>query len=164
MTREALNHLAGRVLDAAFAVHTLLGPGLLESAYKACLQHELTLRDLRCEQEVPVPVVYKGKKLGEVGYRIDLLIQGELIVDQSGRGNCTGTPSPTTKLFKDGGQTPGSADQFQCREPSRWDQQTCEQSLRTRSAQSLRRVRCAHRGNFAYSAFVTQEVQDAHLP
>ena len=81
MTREDLNNLASRVFDAAFAVHTLLGPGLLESAYKACLQHELSLRDLRCEQEVPVPVVYKGKKLGEVGYRIDLLVEGELIVE-----------------------------------------------------------------------------------
>jgi GxxExxY protein len=81
MDEAALNTLATRVLDAAFAVHRQLGPGLLEAAYKACLLHELRLAGLAVEAEVPVPVVYRGEKLAEVGYRIDLLVERELIIE-----------------------------------------------------------------------------------
>jgi GxxExxY protein len=81
MTGEALNALSKQVLDAAFAVHTELGPGLLESTYVACLKYELEARGLRVQAEVPCPVVYKGNKLAEIGYRIDLLVEGQLVIE-----------------------------------------------------------------------------------
>ncbi len=81
MDAEALNGLAKRALDAAFAVHSELGPGLLESSYCACLKAELEQRGLRVQAEVPVPVVYKGEQLADVGYRIDLLVSGELVIE-----------------------------------------------------------------------------------
>jgi GxxExxY protein len=56
VTSEELNALSKRVLDAAFVVHTALGPGLLESTYVACLKYELEKRGLRVQTEVPVPL------------------------------------------------------------------------------------------------------------
>lgn len=61
-------------------VHSLLGPGLLESAYEACLAHELRARGFRVETQVGLPVVYEGTKL-EVGYRIDLLVESSVVVE-----------------------------------------------------------------------------------
>ena len=81
MTIEALNALTDRILGAAFAVHTELGPGLLESTYQACLAQELIERGLHVEVQVPLPVVYKGQKLVDVGYRIDILVAGEIVLE-----------------------------------------------------------------------------------
>ncbi|HYX68015.1 MAG TPA: GxxExxY protein [Terriglobales bacterium] len=78
--RETANHLTGEVVDAAMKVHTALGPGLLESAYEACLAHELRKRGLRVETQVPLPVTYEGMQI-ELGYRIDLLVEGQVIVE-----------------------------------------------------------------------------------
>ena len=61
-------------------VHTVLGPGLLESAYEACLAHELRSRGLRVDSQVGLPVVYEGVKL-ELGYRIDLIVNQIAIVE-----------------------------------------------------------------------------------
>ena len=61
-------------------VHTELGPGLLESAYKACLQHELHRAGIRSRLEVGLPVVYCGVKL-DLGYRMDLLVEDVVIVE-----------------------------------------------------------------------------------
>jgi GxxExxY protein len=68
------------VLDAAMKVHTALGPGLLESAYRACLQHELVKAGHRAEAEVALPVVCDGITL-DVGYRLDLLVDNCVIVE-----------------------------------------------------------------------------------
>ncbi len=81
MTQEELNGLAKQVLDAAFRVHTALGPGLLESAYTACLVHELRKFGCEVRTEVPVPVVFDGIKLADVGYRIDILVANELVIE-----------------------------------------------------------------------------------
>jgi GxxExxY protein len=81
MPPEELNTLAKRVLDAAFRVHTTLGPGLLENAYTACLIYELRRAGLDVKTEVPVPVVYEGVKLTDVGYRIDILVANELVIE-----------------------------------------------------------------------------------
>ncbi len=62
------------------AVHTVLGPGLLESTYEACLAFELQNRGVSVRTQVPLPVVYQGQKL-EIGYRIDLLIAESVIVE-----------------------------------------------------------------------------------
>ncbi len=61
-------------------VHSALGPGLLESAYEACLIHELTKRGLRVSSQVALPVAYDGVRL-DVGYRIDLLVEDEVVVE-----------------------------------------------------------------------------------
>jgi len=61
-------------------VHSTLGPGLLESAYQACLAHEIRSRGIEVASEVPLPVVYQGKKL-EVGYRIDLVVEGRVVIE-----------------------------------------------------------------------------------
>lgn len=68
------------VITAAMKVHSKLGPGLLESAYEACLAHELLKNGVECETQVALPVVYDGVKL-DVGYRIDLLVEDVLVVE-----------------------------------------------------------------------------------
>lgn len=75
-----INQVSGNVVNAAMKVHTVLGPGLLESAYQVCLAHELRRRGLRVEAQVPLPVVFEGEKL-EAGYRIDLLVEGLVVVE-----------------------------------------------------------------------------------
>ena len=62
------------IIAAAIEVHRALGPGLLESAYSACLCHELVLRELNFRTEVQVPVGYKGVHL-DCGYRMDLVVE-----------------------------------------------------------------------------------------
>jgi GxxExxY protein len=77
---EAIDRMGRRVLNAAFAVHTALGPGLLESVYEACLAEELRLAGLRVERQVVVPVQYGDIRL-ETGYRLDLLVEGCVVVE-----------------------------------------------------------------------------------
>jgi GxxExxY protein len=72
--------LTGQILGAAIEVHKQLGPGLLESTYRACLCHELELRGISFECQKPLPLEYKGIRL-ECGYRIDLLVAGLVIVE-----------------------------------------------------------------------------------
>jgi len=72
--------LAKAVVDAAFKVHTALGPGLLESIYEACLVHELRKRGIPVETQVKIPVVYDGVKL-ETDLRIDLIVDKRLLVE-----------------------------------------------------------------------------------
>jgi GxxExxY protein len=74
------NEITHEIIGAAMEVHKRLGPGLLESAYEECLSHELRLRNLRVEQQLGVPVVYKEVKL-ECGYRLDLLVEGRVVVE-----------------------------------------------------------------------------------
>jgi GxxExxY protein len=74
------NELTHAIIGAAIEVHRLLGPGLLESAYEECLARELTLRSLSFDRQKAIPVVYKDVKL-ECGYRIDLLVEGRIVVE-----------------------------------------------------------------------------------
>ena len=71
MTENELSHV---ILACAMKVHSALGPGLLESAYKACLHHELFTSGLYVEMEKALPLVYETVKL-DCGYRIDLLVE-----------------------------------------------------------------------------------------
>ena len=73
------NELTRDIIGAAIDVHTLLGPGLLESAYEECLAREFVLRGIQFERQKPVPVVYKDVKL-ECGYRMDFLVDGRVVV------------------------------------------------------------------------------------
>ena len=75
-----INNLTGQIVDAAMKVHSVLGPGLLEAAYQACLAHELAKRGVAIQREVLVPVRYDGIVLG-VAYRIDLLVEESVVVE-----------------------------------------------------------------------------------
>jgi len=75
-----LDAITGIIIDAAMKVHSALGPGLLESAYEACLKYELSKRSLVVESQVVLPVFYNGVKI-EAGYRIDLLVENEIILE-----------------------------------------------------------------------------------
>jgi GxxExxY protein len=79
-TEMELNEISGQVIGAAIEVHRELGAGLLESAYEACLVHELRHRGVQVEQQVPQPVFYKGLQL-KCGYRLDLLVEEQVIVE-----------------------------------------------------------------------------------
>ena len=78
--REQLNGLTKQIIGAAIQVHRSLGPGLLESAYEACLAFELKKRGLRFEQQKALPLIYNEVKL-DCGYRIDLLVEGAVVVE-----------------------------------------------------------------------------------
>jgi GxxExxY protein len=74
------NEITREIIGAAIEVHKRLGPGLLESAYEECLLHELHLRNLKVDRQKGLPVVYKEVKL-DCGYRLDLLVEGRVIVE-----------------------------------------------------------------------------------
>lgn len=69
-----------KIIGAAMKVHSRLGPGLLESAYQACLAYEVRKGGLDAVTQVPLPLVYDEQKL-EVGYRVDLIVQGRVVVE-----------------------------------------------------------------------------------
>lgn len=75
-----LNEVSGQVLRAAIKVHAALGPGLLESAYRTCLRHELLKHGLRAETESVLPIEYDGLRI-DVGYRLDLVVEDAVIVE-----------------------------------------------------------------------------------
>jgi GxxExxY protein len=75
-----LEALAKVIVDAAFKVHTTLGPGLLESVYETCLAYELTKRGLKVQRQVVVPVIYDGVQL-DTGLRLDLLVEDQVIIE-----------------------------------------------------------------------------------
>ncbi|MCC7354220.1 MAG: GxxExxY protein [Anaerolineae bacterium] len=72
--------LTDQIIGAAIAVHRELGPGLLETAYQACLAQEFSLRGLPFEQEKPLSVEYKGVQI-DCGYRLDFLVAGKVVVE-----------------------------------------------------------------------------------
>jgi GxxExxY protein len=74
------NEIAKQIVDAAFKVHTRLGPGLLESVYETVLAYELTSRGLRVVRQQPIPVVYESVRMDD-GFRADLLVEGRVIVE-----------------------------------------------------------------------------------
>ncbi len=77
---KARDPRTGVIIAAAIEVHRALGPGLLESAYEECLCRELELRGIQFARPVAIPVEYKGVR-SECGYRIDILVQDEVVVE-----------------------------------------------------------------------------------
>ena len=77
---DATELLISKIVDAAFRVYTTLGPGLLESVYETCLCQELSERNIQCERQVRVPIIYNGKELQEY-LRIDVLVEQKVIVE-----------------------------------------------------------------------------------
>ena len=78
--KTELNRITEIIIGAAMAVHREMGPGLLESAYEACLAYELPERGLSVERQKALPVRYRGVNV-DCGYRIDLLVEGKVIVE-----------------------------------------------------------------------------------
>jgi len=75
-----LNTLTQQIIGAAIEVHKHFGPGLLESAYERCLAYELGCLGLQVEEQKPLPLVYKEITI-EQGYRLDLLVEGQVVVE-----------------------------------------------------------------------------------
>lgn len=80
ITTPRVNRITGAVIAAAMKVHSQLGPGLLESAYEACLAHELRKQGLEVAQQAALPVIYDGERM-DLGYRIDLIVDDRVIVE-----------------------------------------------------------------------------------
>jgi len=74
------NEITHEIIGAAIEVHKLLGPGLLESAYEACLCHEFAIRKISFQKQKPIPLVYKEIKL-DCGFRLDLLVEKRIVVE-----------------------------------------------------------------------------------
>lgn len=77
---QETNIISGKIIDAAYAVHRALGPGLLESVYEICLVHELRKRGLSVRQQIALPVIYDGIQI-DAGLRLDLLVEDTIIVE-----------------------------------------------------------------------------------
>ena len=77
---EETDKVASKVVDAPFAVHTALGPGLLESVYEVCLLHELKKRGLNADRQVMLPVIYDSLRL-DAGLRLDLVVEKRGVVE-----------------------------------------------------------------------------------
>jgi len=74
------NEISNRIIGAAIDVHKVLGPGLLESAYKECLYYKLLKNDFYVEKEKAMPLIFEEIVL-ECGYRIDLLVENKVVIE-----------------------------------------------------------------------------------
>jgi GxxExxY protein len=79
-TTDTINRITSTIIEAAIRVHRALGPGLLESAYSACLCYELVRASLRIETQKPLPLVYEGVKI-DCAYRADIIVNQMVIVE-----------------------------------------------------------------------------------
>ncbi len=79
-TAESHNELTSQIIAAAIEVHRRLGPGLLESAYEACLLYELRKRGLKAVNQLGLPIIYDEVKI-DVGYRVDVLVGDSVILE-----------------------------------------------------------------------------------
>lgn len=77
---QSENEISNKIIGLAIEVHTALGPGLLESAYKECLYYKIGKSGLLIEKEKPMPLVFEDVKL-ECGYRIDLLVEKKIVIE-----------------------------------------------------------------------------------
>jgi GxxExxY protein len=78
--KQSINEITEKIIGAAIAVHKELGPGLLESAYEACLVYELVQSGLKVESQKSLPISYRGVQV-DCGYRIDLLVENQIILE-----------------------------------------------------------------------------------
>jgi len=81
MTGISVNRITDHIIGAAIDVHRELGPGLLESVYQQCLALALRERGLQCDMEVCVPVMFRGRVISEMGFRVDLLVENDVVVE-----------------------------------------------------------------------------------
>jgi GxxExxY protein len=117
-----INRITGVIVNAAMKVHSVLGPGLLESAYQACLAHELRKRGLLVASQVGLPVEYEGERI-ELGYRMDLVIENTVVVEvKCVRGYSPRPRSPASIVSAPERYPSRVADQLSRRSPARWNQ------------------------------------------
>lgn len=76
-----LNQLSSQIIKAAITVHKELGPGLLESVYQSCMLIELRDMGIKVQPEVPIPILYRGKRVHDEGFRMDLLVEDTIVVE-----------------------------------------------------------------------------------
>ena len=86
-------------LDAAFRVHTTLGPGLFESVYESALAYELTKQGHLVERQKPIPVIYDGQILEDIGFRADLIIDGLVLLELKSVTQLTETFKKVTTTY-----------------------------------------------------------------
>jgi len=77
---EEINVITGKIISAAFKVHSTLGPGLLESSYKECMHYVMTKDGIFVEKEKPLPLIFEEVRL-EIGYRLDLFVERKVVVE-----------------------------------------------------------------------------------
>jgi GxxExxY protein len=106
------NAIAKEIVDAAFRIHTTLGPGLLESVYNAVLAHELGRRGLHTLQQQSIPVVYENIRI-DTGFRADLVVEDKVIVEIKSIDLIAGPQKAAFDLSPAGRQTSWLAHQFQ---------------------------------------------------
>ena len=107
-----INEVTGAVVDGAMKVHSVLGPGLLESAYQACLAYELRKRGLEVITQFELPVIYDEIKI-DLGYRVDLLVEGSVVVELKTVSKICTSPRSAAVVVPQVGQLPsGTADQL----------------------------------------------------
>ncbi len=80
MERDELNRLSKQILEASLEVHKIMGPGLIESVYEACLMKELEIRGIKALNQVRIPLIFKGYELDK-DYRIDVFVEKEIIIE-----------------------------------------------------------------------------------
>jgi GxxExxY protein len=80
MTQEEYERLATEIVDVCIAVHRIMGPGLLESVYEACMMKEFELRGIKAKNQVLVPLIYKGYELSRE-FKIDILVENEIVLE-----------------------------------------------------------------------------------
>lgn len=78
--KQSGSDLASQVIGSAIEVHRHLGPGLLESAYEACLCRELVIKEIPFVRQVPLQIQYKGESI-DCAYRIDIVVNGSLLLE-----------------------------------------------------------------------------------
>ncbi len=78
---EELNRISSLIIRSAIQVHSELGPGLLESVYQSCLTWELRHSGLQVDEEVLLPIFYRGREVAKEGFRIDLLVEDKIVVE-----------------------------------------------------------------------------------
>jgi len=76
-----INEISATIIKAAIKVHAELGPGLFESVYERCLEIELKNAGLSVESQKPVAIIYAGQKITDEGFRMDLLVENEIVVE-----------------------------------------------------------------------------------
>lgn len=81
MTENELNELTEKIIGVAISVHKELGPGLLEKVYQRCLKIALEEEGLHVDSEVPVEVIFHGKKVADEALRIDLLVENQIVLE-----------------------------------------------------------------------------------
>jgi GxxExxY protein len=84
-TEGSSRHRTHDIVGAAIEVHRRLGPGLLESAYQMCMVRELSFRGIEFQQQVPLPVEYRGLQL-DCGYRLDIVVERSTIIEVKAAG------------------------------------------------------------------------------